>query len=1559
MKYLLLLIFVLLCGYTFGQLNEGFEGSWPPNEWTVIDVDGSGYFNETFSYMPAHGGTQGAQAKACQNDYLITPKLLPIVGDNTFGYWVRVEYSGSSNGFEIMVSTTGTEITDFVQIADYPNFNLSDWTYQSEDLSAYNGQEIYVAIHVYYSQYFDRDFGFDDITGPALFIPSCPKPTLQTQTDITMSSALLNWTENGSASSWVIEWMPTGNSQGTGTTDTITTKPYLLDCLNVSTTYDWYIQANCGGGDYSCWVGESTFTTACDTVSAFPWIETFSTWPPDCWFLTGGTFNWEHHAVTPCAKAKYYSHSVPNNAILISPTLNVSGLTSPELIFYWSHKYISSYPQDELSVMVSDNNGSTWTSVWNKNGSDFNSNDGATTGSPGSFVSSGIIDLSPFNTTILIKFNGISGYGPDVFIDNITVREAPSCAEPTLQITSFTTTTSANLAWTENGSATSWVIEWMQTGGDQGTGAYDTVTENPFTLDSLNAATYYDWYVRANCGGGDLSTWLGPNTFTTECNLVTLFPAFEDFETFSSALNATGYDNCWSTSPANTFSKFRWNADTAGTATISSGPAVDHTTGNTSGVYLHTEASNGIAGNEAYVYTPQYDLTDITTPQLTFWYHMYGSGMGELHIDIDNGLGWVLDIMNPLVGQQQPLQSDPWLLKAVDLSSYAGQNVKFRFRGIRGNNWNGDMAIDDVEVAEISPCPNPTAMADSNISLFSVDLYWTENGTCTSWNIEYGPTGFTQGSGTIVAVTTNPYILSGLTASTTYDWFVQADCDACGGTGNSAWMGPQTFTTSCNTHVLPISEGFNSTNLPGCWFDTIVNDPGRDPVLSFATIGVAPYCVPVEGTHLIQFDSYICGDGAEIRLNSPEFSTIDMSNARVLFAWHHDNNYSSRTDEGMTVQWSLDRVLWNDSVFFPRYNNITGWSYKIYNLPPEALGQGSVYISFLFHAQHGQNCFLDDVRIEETPDCPDPSDQNETDITATSAVLNWTENGGASMWEIEWGPSWFTQGTGNIDTITENPYLFDTLSVSETYDWYVRANCGNEYTDWVGPHSFTTLCNTHIAPFNEPFANPFIPDCWHEDGPENWSFFANASNGAASAGDHTPGGGTQFAWVDGSYPNSTGIVLITPLIDPTQLVDPFFSFWYFSNNTNNPGDNNTLHCEMSVDGGAWINLLTYAGDSPYWQIFSHNLSAYNITSTVQFRFINDETASPADYNDILIDDIRVYETPTCIDPMTQTEINVEPSAVTLAWIENGSATNWEIEWMPTGNAQGSGNQISTDTVRYLLDGLISSSTYDWYIRASCGNGDFSNWVGPHTFTTEHEAITNFPCTENFENDGIIPNNWLDDPTNLESWKYGTFATFAASTGHGAGDNYFAWIDDYSPHLAIPSRLLSPYYNTTSLNSPQLSFYYWIGRGATGSTIEVDIYDGCEWQTGLITLTAHEGWTEAILNLSVYSNENLRICFSGNEQQLYYGCDISIDDVTISETPYANWMGTNGTDWNNPNNWNENTIPTSIDNVIVPNVATLPVIDGINVECHSIAIDSNAHITIVNGGILTVLGVNFY
>ena len=73
-------------------------------------------------------------------------------------------------------------------------------------------------------------------------------------------------------------------------------------------------------------------------------------------------------------------------------------------------------------------------------------------------------------------------------------------------------------------------------------------------------------------------------------------------------------------------------------------------------------------------------------------------------------------------------------------------------------------------------CPDVTGLATSNVTTNSVTLNWDVNPMAQSWNIEYGPTGFTQGQGTQVNSTTNSYVVTGLSDGVTYDFYVKAVC---------------------------------------------------------------------------------------------------------------------------------------------------------------------------------------------------------------------------------------------------------------------------------------------------------------------------------------------------------------------------------------------------------------------------------------------------------------------------------------------------------------------------------------------------------------------------------------------------------------------------------------------------------------------------------------------------------------------------------------------------------------------------------------------------------------
>jgi len=175
-------------------------------------------------------------------------------------------------------------------------------------------------------------------------------------------------------------------------------------------------------------------------------------------------------------------------------------------------------------------------------------------------------------------------------------------------------------------------------------------------------------------------------------------PLLEDFETGITGSPGT-LPSGWTNEDDD---DWQWNVDNGGTGSSGTGPAVDHTLGTAAGIYLYTEASSHTY-EICHVTSPRVDVSALTAPALTFWYHMAGGAMGDLHVDVYDGMTWHLDVADVLSGPQQGDPTDPWLMKTADLSGY-GNVIKLRFRGITGG-WASDMAIDDVNIDEAALIP--------------------------------------------------------------------------------------------------------------------------------------------------------------------------------------------------------------------------------------------------------------------------------------------------------------------------------------------------------------------------------------------------------------------------------------------------------------------------------------------------------------------------------------------------------------------------------------------------------------------------------------------------------------------------------------------------------------------------------------------------------------------------------------------------------------------------------------------------------------------------------------
>jgi hypothetical protein len=503
---------------------EGFETvtipALPP-DWLKENGDWLTTNNAASTYdADAHTGTQFLRESwFATNEYAWTPGFAldggtPYdlsfwwAGDDYSGWTGDVFYNTSQNSVGatqlgnsfVVASTTTTKI--YAQVL-YTFLPTTTGTY-------------YFAIRVNCPSSAPWYLSFDDFRlEPS---PSCPMPNTLGATNITTTTADLTWISFSGLSDIEIGlegFTPTGIPTYAGVVS-----PYNVAGLSASTFYSFYVRDDCSGGDYSEWNGPFTFATSCDVFIA-PYTQGFTTWPPLCWDMTGGTYSWvQYSSGVVCAMANFWSQTSGSTDVMTTNTIDVSGLTSPVLVFDWSHYYNTSYPDDSIEVMVTDDNGATWTVVWSKAGAEFESNDGAGNTTPGTFVSTDFISLSSFGDQIKVKFFGYSGYGPNCYIDNVIINEAPTCPEPTDLGAINISTVSADLTWTSFSGLSD--IEFGLEGfTPTGIPTYAGVV-SPYNVTGLSASTSYSFYVRDDCGGGDYSWWVGPYTFATPCDV---FPA--------------------------------------------------------------------------------------------------------------------------------------------------------------------------------------------------------------------------------------------------------------------------------------------------------------------------------------------------------------------------------------------------------------------------------------------------------------------------------------------------------------------------------------------------------------------------------------------------------------------------------------------------------------------------------------------------------------------------------------------------------------------------------------------------------------------------------------------------------------------------------------------------------------------------------------------------------------------------------------------------------------------------------------------------------------------------
>ncbi|SHI97656.1 Por secretion system C-terminal sorting domain-containing protein [Mesonia phycicola] len=695
-------------------------------------------------------------------------------------------------------------------------------------------------------------------------------------------------------------------------------------------------------------------------------------------------------------------------------------------------------------------------------------------------------------TVVTLDINGVtrSSTTPDVGAFEFT---PPSCTQPSGIAVNNITATNADIIWTENNTpaATEWEIEYGLSGYTQGsTAAIATIVDNDGilgeTLTGLSGTTDYDVYVKTNCSTTSSSAWSGPYTFTTACAAF-VAPFFENVETHI-ATTTFNDSQCWYTIQ----SSYGWDISDDDTPSSGTGPNQAYSGTN----FFFTEGSSGSSGDVAELYSPFIDISALSSPALEFYYHMFNGStvgdMGELHVDVYDGSVWNNNVMTPLVGGQQTAQADAWFLATVDLSSYTG-TIQVRFRAIRGNDYESDISIDDVDIFDYS-CVAPTNITSSNITTTTADFSWTASLDETNGyeyiimldgdipGVDTPVTTGTLGTGaTSISV-------SGLSPGVDYDFYIRTICSL---DGSWSMIDFTTALPPCDLPTAITNTGFTLTTADFSWTAsademngyiwyvmTDGDDPLVDTPVTNGTVATGVTTVQVTGlTPGTSYDFYIqtdCG-GTTISVMSAtlDFITDDypctppssvfnnaLTDVTAKFTWQTNGL------ETGGYSWVLMADGDDPLVDMPLFNGSV------------ATGVTSVIISGLtpmtsydFYVK--TSCSTDDsdwsVKVDITtlgPPCDAPTAVTLVDVQTTTAEFSWT----ASLDETN-GYEWYVMTDGD-DPLVDMPLFSGNVSTGVTtvtvtglatmtsYDFYVQTDCGSSnMSDWSAKVEVTTLAS--------------------------------------------------------------------------------------------------------------------------------------------------------------------------------------------------------------------------------------------------------------------------------------------------------------------------------------------------------------------------------------------------------------------------------------------------------------------------------------------------------------------
>lgn len=1061
-----------------------------------------------------------------------------------------------------------------------------------------------------------------------------------------------------------------------------------------------------------------------------------------------------------------------------------------------------------------------------------------------SFYSSQVTNkrsLSLYSNTVVpdptdpASANALSKFVPNIVFGGISL----ACNTPLFVTPSDVTSSAATLTWDASSTNPAGGSEYYisQTNDNISSTQAPTgsvASGNSVTInDLLSATTYYVW-VRNVCNG-TAGNWSYSTSFMTLCNPLATFS-----ENFDDPQIPWPLPTCWA-------------SIIRGTMASSANIGVIGGAGHSGQSAIQIANNDADSSTDIILVTPELTTLSLGTHRLKF----FADGNGINSLEIGTLSSNTQDAVFTPIGIVETTAN--YAEYAVSFTSYTGSDS---YVGIRLNSVSeyNPIFIDDIRW-EVAPlCPDVTQVVIDPITPETATINWPANGV-TQWQLVYGPDSATDPDAlTAETINTNSTkTLTGLTQNTPYKVWIRTVC----GANPGFWTGPITFRSACpETNTL--SENFDTVEtpvLPDCW-SKILRGPSLDQNnASIETTNYnynsAPNAVRLSNGFS---NSYLDDD---IILVSPNFGTISTKPHRVKFYARGNAQFEVGTLTGNN----------NNAVFtnFQAIQTIDDLTEYTVDFTPYS--GTDTYIGFRVSSiDYYTNAYIDDIRWEEVPLCPDVTDIAVPTVLENSATVNWQAGNSEALWNVVYTSTAVTDPTTltPINDASDTTLTINDLAPNTTYKVWVRSVCGINNGAWIGPVSFKTAC-TATTEFDENFdsATNTLPDCW--------SKILRGDNISESAGVSLAGYNSYSApnGVEVSNNNSTGdydVILVSPPLSNVGAGTHRLKFYAYSNELA-PIEVGTLN--SNTDQAGFIGLESITTTATYTQ-YVVNFTDYEGTDNyVGIRLNGPENIS------VFIDNV-VWETiPLCPDALNLSTSGTTTDTATVAWESDGSGTSWQVAYGP--ETATDPNLLTPESPVEMpmttINGLTPSTTYKFWVRTVCGGANGNGaWIGPVTFKTQCPPMNGFD--ENFDttNAGKLPECWSSI---LRGSTLSSDARVRVVSNHSVSGTHAVIIDNDNSNLNDDIILISPAIENFTTAGYVLTFK---ADGDDPTNFEVGTLDGNGEDA---TFTLFQGlvttndYTDFTIDLSSYNGPDKYIGIRHNDSGNF--TPIYIDDIKLQST----------------------------------------------------------------------------